>query len=537
MTTATATTATKWSEYQTAIFDRVLSAVAKKQLFLGNTMALAGPGSGKTTTTVELVKMMVAAGVKDILVTAYGRGIVAELSARLKGVAGVKVQSIYGVGFAVIGRHLRTAYNLPEVTVDDRKYSPIVKEYVLSAYQGWLETGATDSKEGELMAYLGKLVDYARLTLTDASSVKALEAMALEYNLDYEGCLLPAVKPILEAGIEEARKGRIDFTDQIWLPNVLAGEIKKIWKYGAVILDEAQDVAKASRGVAKMVLWERGLFVGVGDENQSIMGFAGADMRSFKATTATFKAKVLPLPVCYRSDMAIIRELQKMVPEIQGRDNAPEGVVTTIEEKLLLGELKARVGKDVVVLCRTTADLVHTCIQLIRDGVPAQVKGRDIGAQIIGYLDKIALLDGFNYPTNFAEYARAFQAMQCRKHQTPDGMGGYETKEGHEAQVQKIEDYVSTLIICHEAWTATTLDALRAKIESLFADTVKGIILMTGHRSKGLEFDEVYILRSDRMRMNFPGMNQDQRHQEFCVEFVMKSRAKHRLVYVKPEKA
>lgn len=536
MTITTNQTGTKWSPFQQAIFTRVEEAITRRQLYRGNTMALAGPGSGKTTTMVELVKRMAAQGVRDILVTAYGRGIVGELQDRLKGVAGVKVQSIYGVGFSIVGKFLRSAYNLSydDIKVEDSKYSVLVREYVDSSFQGWLETGAIEGKEGEAREWLKKLVDYARLTLTDASDLKALEAMALEYNLDYEPVLLLGVAPILAAGIAQARKGLIDFTDQIWLVTALRSEIEKtrVWRYSAVILDEAQDVSKASRAVAAFALYRDGLFVGVGDKNQSIMGFAGADMRSFDATTRTFECEVLPLPVCYRSDAAIIRELRAMVPEVQGRPDAPEGIVRSVKEKLVLGELKARVGQDVVVLCRTTAELVSLCIQLIREGTPAQVKGRDIGAQIVGYLEKIALLDGFSYPDNFRDYANTFRAMQAKKHQQPDGMGGYEVKPGHEQQVQKINDYIDTLIICFEAWTATTVDALKARIESLFADNVKGIILMTGHRSKGLEFATVYILRSDRMRLSWPGMTFDQKHQEFCLEFVMKSRAKHELVYV-----
>ena len=110
---------TQWSPDQLAIFAHIERAVQSKRLSTGNLMVLAGPGAGKTTTMVEQVKLLVAMGVKDILVTAFGRGIVGELQQRLAGVAGVKVQSIYGVGFGVIGRYLRTAYNLKDITVED----------------------------------------------------------------------------------------------------------------------------------------------------------------------------------------------------------------------------------------------------------------------------------------------------------------------------------------------------------------------------------------------------------------------------------
>ena len=534
--TMTAPATMVWSAEQQAIFARIDAAVRSRKLDTGHTMVQAGPGSGKTTTMVEQAKRLSAAGVRGILVTAFGRGIVGELQQRLRGVAEVEVKSIYGVGYKVVRTWLQSRYSIRDVNLDENKYTTIVREYVQTAFQGWLEAGQVEGKESEAREWLLKLVNYTRLTLTDASSVKTLEAMALEYNLDYEPVLLAAVSTILDQGIAAARKGWIDFTDQIWLVSAVRNELGslKVWRYSVVILDEAQDISNASRAVARFVLWDKGLFIGVGDRDQSIMGFSGADMRSFDNTTAAFGATVLPLMTCYRCDAAIIRVLQKTVPALKGRDNAPEGMVRSIKERQVFGELKLKLGQNVVVLCRTTAELVSLCIQLIRDGIPAQVKGRDIGAKIVGYLEKIAKLDGFNYPDSFVEYANAFRGMQSRKHQQPDGMGGWEVKPGHERRVQEINDYVDTLVICFESWAATTLDALKDKISSLFADDVKGILLMTGHRSKGLEFDTVYILRGDRMELSWPGMTDDQKFQERCVRFVMESRAKHELVYVLP---
>lgn len=540
--THTATPVKTWSPFQQAIFDHVERAIAKGYLPAGNLMVKATAGAGKTTTLVETVKRMAARGVKSILVLAYGTGITAELRDRLKGVPGVKVQGTYGAGFALVGKLLRSAYGHQDITVEEGKYHTIVRDAVAAAYPQWLAEGQTELREGEVRAQLLKLVDYARTTLTDANNQVALMEMAGAYNLDYELCMIPAVAPILAAGIAEAKqKGIIDFTDQVWLPNVLRAELIacKPWQYSAVLLDEAQDVSNAQRGVAQLSLYERnGMFVGVGDPNQSIMGFAGADMRSFETTTRTFKATVLELPVCYRSDLAIIREMQRLVPGVQGRPDAPEGVVRSLPIRNLFGELKARVAQGqsshIAGVCRTTAPLVSLCIELIKDRIPAQVKGRDIGEDLVGYLDKIAQLSGFDYMVNVREYAETFAAMQTRKHMQADGMGGLEVIPGRERQVQRIRDYVDALLVCWESFHAPTLDALKREILSLFSDNVRGITLMTGHRSKGLEFDHVFILESDKMRLSWPGMTKDQQHQEFCVEFVMTSRARHELVKITP---
>jgi superfamily I DNA/RNA helicase len=523
---------TNWSEFQ----DRAFAAAMAGKSFVLN----AGPGSGKTTSIVEMVKRLSAAGKKSMAVVAFGSGIQAELKARLGYLApqGVKVTGTYGLGFGPLARRIKELGH--EVDVQDVKYYTISKELITEAMSVWLGSGIElDRKTGEYVAILKKLVDYSRMTMTNPRDFAAVEAMAIEYNLETEVYILPLIDRALNIGSQMAEQtGVVDFADMLYLSLTWG---LKFWQYKIIVGDEIQDLSNLQRAGIAASLMRGGQFIGVGDKRQSIYGFAGADMRSYDNTKAAFRADELELPICYRSDSAIIAEVNLLFPDhpIYARPGAPLGKVETICED---GKIDAtndiiaahRAGEGVVVLCRTTAALVWRCIQLIRRRIPAQVKGRDIGSDLLEYIDGIAALDGFNYAANFREYAKSLQAMKTRKYQTWQGEDmGWVTVDGKERQVARIEDYFAAILLCYEEFLSPTIEVLKGEIGALFADNVRGIILMTGHRAKGLEFQTVFIDSADKMQIRWPGMTDDQKYQERCVQYVMTSRAKNRLVYIK----
>ena len=70
--------------------------------------------------------------------------------------------------------------------------------------------------------------------------------------------------------------------------------------------------------------------------------------------------------------------------------------------------------------------------------------------------------------------------------------------------------------------------------ERLFA-TSGPIQLMSGHKSKGLEFDTVFFLDPWRLPSKY-ATNDDQLDQEFNLRYVIQTRAKNRLVHVDLDK-
>ena len=66
----------------------------------------------------------------------------------------------------------------------------------------------------------------------------------------------------------------------------------------------------------------------VGDEHQSIYGFAGADADSYdKLANLNGDSVRLPLSVCYRCSKAVVIKAQEIVPEIQYAADAEVGLV------------------------------------------------------------------------------------------------------------------------------------------------------------------------------------------------------------------
>ena len=150
-------------------------------------------------------------------------------------------------------------------------------------------------------------------------------------------------------------------------------------------MDECQDLNAAQLELALSLAGTNGRILAVGDPRQAIMGFAGADNRSYQKIVERLQAKELPLSICYRCPKSHINLVKWNFPEIpiEANETAPEGKIHKIKEKDLWEtefDGFAQVPKDSnlreddMVICRKTAPLVSLCIKLIARGVPATVK-------------------------------------------------------------------------------------------------------------------------------------------------------------------
>ena len=68
-----------------------------------------------------------------------------------------------------------------------------------------------------------------------------------------------------------------------------------------------------------------GRFIAVGDRNQAINGFCGADCTSFDSICNLPNTIELPLSVNYRCGTNILKLAQEIVPQIQPCNNAISG--------------------------------------------------------------------------------------------------------------------------------------------------------------------------------------------------------------------
>jgi AAA domain len=127
-----------WSSYQQAIFDAVANSDSNLAI---NAVA----GSGKTTTIVHAASLLQG----DVAFLAFNKHIVSELERRLP--KNVSAMTIHSLGYKALARKRRP-------TMSEYKHADIVDALL------------SQTMEGRSAAYkraIGRLVDLARLTLTN----------------------------------------------------------------------------------------------------------------------------------------------------------------------------------------------------------------------------------------------------------------------------------------------------------------------------------------------------------------------------------
>jgi len=489
------------SSYQQAIFNWV-------QHGEGHAIVAATAGAGKTTTAVQCAGLL---GNQRVLFLAFNKHTADELKFRLPD--GCTASTIHSLGNSA----LRSALPNSKARVEGAKIKLIAQQFVPQLLIQDEETYRS-TEEGVI-----KLADFCRLTLTNPANRLAVLDMMERYGVELdEGCekgvldLLPTVLSESERLAKE--QGVIDFTDMIYLPVVWGLRPRG---YDFVIVDEAQDLNAAQLEVVLSSVLPGGRVMAIGDRNQAIYGWAGADHRSMDVIKARLGAAELPLSVTYRCPLSHVRLAQKVTRDILPAPGALEGVVREIDRDTL----HRHTAPGDLILCRVTAPLISACYELIAEGVNARVRGRDIAVGLVRLIEKImgTRTDMAVFPQRLATYRTRQVAMLSRRHM--------DDTDRLARAVDDLDDKFEVLRIVDAKTRPETTHALIQALMNIFDDGKPSVILSTVHRAKGLEADRVVILRRDLLphpRATTPQAKEGER----CVQFVALTRAKKELVWV-----
>lgn len=272
----------------------------------GPCLVLAGPGSGKTLTIVNRVKYLIEkqkVRPEEILVVTFTRFAAAEMKSRLCLVMGkrdlpVTVGTFHGIYYGI----LKWAYrvNQENILSETEKYQ--ILRGVINKER--MEIFDEEDFIQDIAAEIGK-VKNNRIPLEEFVSEK---------------CSADAFRNIYR-NYEQHRKElkKIDFDDMLVLcyelfrsrPDVLAQWQKK-FRY--VLIDEFQDINRIQYDVIRMLAQpENNLFV-VGDDDQAIYGFRGADSELMLGFGKDFPdAKQILLGMNYRSTANIVQNSLKLI--------------------------------------------------------------------------------------------------------------------------------------------------------------------------------------------------------------------------------
>jgi len=452
----------------------------------GHGVVRANAGCAKTTTN-----MMVGNQLGHFLGVAFNKHIQTEWAEKQ---SWADIVTTHSFGY----RTIRKAFPNIRIKIDDKKIWNLMKPMVDAQ-------PLEDEDKRALRHIVKKIVDLSRATLsTDFAWL--CDRYGIDTNGDAELAYMIS-KYVLEQ--DKQMVAVIDFGDMLWLPHVLDLEPPK---YPFILADEAQDFNQAQTELILRALEPGGRIIAVGDENQSLYGFRGADVDSIPNMIERLDATTMPLPICYRCGKEIVKLAQTFVPEIQAAPNAIDGEVVYQTEEQALREVQ----EGDMILCRTNAPLVRPIYQLIRQGVKATIRGRDIGKGLVVFIEKfepksISLSDCLSKMSQYGDREVA-KLVAAEKN----------------SQAQTMADKVETIWALSEG--VETVEELKSKTESIFSDGRSEVVGSTVHRAKGLEADNVVILHPELMPHPMAKKAWEIQQEMNCI-YVAITRAKKRLVY------
>ena len=486
----------------------------------GHAAIIALAGAGKTSTMVEAAaKILEQNPETEILACAFNATIRTELAARMP--RDVAVKTLNGLGWGALRSHSpRCQLNKNRTQemiwhflseADANVYGPALSKLIGLAKSGGLvpDTEATQRAGAE-----GILEDNPENwnNLIQRFGILVPEITA-ESGTVTQGRLIDFARRILSEGITRGQMA--DFDDQLYMTVALGLPIQK---FDWVIVDEAQDLSPLQHELISRALADGGRLLAVGDPNQAIYGFRGADSSSMPRLIERFSMETFSLPVSYRCPKVIAELARKHCPEFESLPNAADGQIQHLNPHQMAWD------PSDLVMCRNSAPLIGLAYDLIRKGIGCQVLGRDIGAGLA------AMAKRANGKQNrdlgvFEERLRRHAESQIKRLQSQE----------KEAQAEGVADRRDTILIILENTEATDVNGLISDIFAMFtAENGKKkdvVTLCTVHKAKGLEAPRAIILDSHLMPSRMARQDWE-KEQEKNLIYVAQTRALQTLAYL-----
>jgi DNA helicase-2/ATP-dependent DNA helicase PcrA len=456
-----------------------------------NLLVSAYAGAAKTTTLVMVCNALEGT---PILSLAFNKKIAEEMKLRLPGHVQSSTMNALGhrVWAATIGKRLN---------VQSGKTRDLLKAYMDSLSRG---------ERADISELYNDIIGGLRLARANGyipegkfptgTSLISREAFSELFEDIPSPSLLNLIDQLLTTSIKQGFEGLIDFDDQVYLSTLFGGNFPR---FPLVCIDEAQDLSPINHAMLRRLVTNR--LIAVGDANQSIYGFRGAVHGGMESLRTTFNMRTMPLSTSFRCPRAVVRRANARVPDMTFPEWAVEGAVY---------ELEVWRASDVpdgsAIICRNNAPLFRTALNLIRDGRGVRLVGSDIGPSLIRLLKKL----GPETQTKEVTYAaiERWTAEQLRRSRSPGS----------------VHDRAECLRVFADQ--AGTLSGAIAYASHLF-DSSGPIELLSGHKSKGLEYDTVFHLDPWRIPSKY-ATTPEEIEQERNIAYVIETRAKRELYLI-----
>jgi len=483
----------KDSEHQINIYDVIISRSSK------NLAVKATAGSGKTTTLIKSVSMLPRR--ENPLLISFSNSIVDELKKRAPEFCDVR--TLHSIGFQTLNNNIKS-----RITLNKGKYFSMAIQYINAVDK--------DMKKGErfhLASQLDRLFNLMRLSAIENDPEK-IEWLVYQHDLEVS----PKHYEILTQMFKSSHSmdgNCIDYTDMLYLPKYLD---LRIINRPFVALDESQDCSPIQHKLITRITGNSGRLFSVGDPYQAIYGFAGADSDSYSKFSNQENTVELPLLICYRCPQKIVLEAQQVNPEITPYELQKDGDVNS--ERHI-----SSIREGDLVLCRNTLPLVDVFYKLIGRGMKAKIVGKDFENQLF----QIAEIVSIALSNKDAYLLLDNKLERFRKDLSDNGVENPYTHYKYVSFLEKVNIVKTMLRFLGEPFR------LKNHIQDVFDEKKLGVTLMTIHRSKGLEAENVFVIKTFDSKDLIPSRYATQgwqKEQERNLDFVARTRAKNSLTYL-----
>jgi DNA helicase-2/ATP-dependent DNA helicase PcrA len=473
----------------------------------GPVAILAGAGTGKTTTITHRIAYQVATGTfaaRSILAVTFTEKAAGELKTRLAalGVDGVEARTFHAAALSQLSRLWPVHMGSPLPELLDTK-APLIAS-LANALPPPHRFLPRSELAGEIEWAKNRMV-------TPSAYLEVLEAEGHEPPIPAE--LMHRVFDGYER--RKARTGRLDFEDLLGHAVRLltdrpeaAAEVRA--RFAAFTVDEYQDVNPLQQALLDRWLGDRDEICVVGDDYQTIYGFTGASPEHLLGFPAHHPgATVVRLEENYRSTPEILAVANALTPKLGGfgktlRATRPSGpnptaraLPDTASEVTAIIDAARALHDDgtawdaIAVLVRINARTEPYEEALATAGIPYQVRDgsflRRPGPRAV-----FARLRRGDPGTRVVE---ALRGVTDALGYDPEGAPDVDEEITRQADLGRLRQLAQEYEDAHgpDASLAGFVEELTQRFATQRQG--RGVQLMTYHRSKGLEFDAVFLPR------------------------------------------
>lgn len=301
---------------------------------------------------------------------------------------------------------------------------------------------------------------------------------------------------VISRSLDLAFEGVVDFNDQLLMPTVFRASFPP---FSLILVDEAQDLSALNHAMLTKLVRRR--IIAVGDQAQAIYAFRGAHEEGMEALKTRFAMRELPLSCSFRCPEAIVSHVRWRVPSMTWWAGNPTQGEVLRPETLRISDFP----DDCAIICRNNAPLFGLAIRFLKAGRYPNLWGNDIGKGLLKVMEKLG-------PKNLRQ---------------PDALRALEDYHAAKAKRVKGKKALADKVECIRVFllSSDTLGAAIAYAEHVFRSSGR-VNLMTAHKSKGAEFNNVYFL--DEFLIG-------DEEQERNLRYVACTRAKRTLTYINSE--